>query len=72
MNDHVAERPAEPEGQIYILAASVLSLLIGSGAMFLVVVALKSIAEEFGWPRAVPSLAFSLQFVGSGFGGMVI
>ena len=60
---------AEPAGQIYVLAASVLTLLIGSGAMFLVVVALKPIAAEFSWPRAVPSLAFSLQFLGAGFGG---
>ena len=59
----------EPAGQFYILAASVLTLLIGSGAMFLVVVALKPIAAEFSWPRQVPSLAFSLQFLGAGFGG---
>ncbi len=65
-------RAGEPEGQFYILAASVLSLLVGSGAMFLVVVALKPIAAEFGWPRAVPSLAFSLQFVGAGLGGMTM
>ena len=51
------------------LAASVMTLLIGSGAMFLVVVALKPIAAEFSWPRQVPSLAFSLQFLGAGFGG---
>ncbi len=62
----------EPAGQIYVLAASVLTLLIGSGAMFLVVVALKPIAAEFSWPRAVPSLAFSLQFLGAGFGGFLM
>ena len=59
----------EPAGQFYVLAASVMTLLIGSGAMFLVVVALKPIAAEFSWPRQVPSLAFSLQFLGAGFGG---
>lgn len=63
---------AEAEGRSLVLTASVLALLVGSGAMFLVVVALKPIAEEFGWPRAVPSLAFSLQFVGSGLGGMAM
>ena len=62
----------EPAGQIYVLVASVLTLLVGSGAMFLVVVALKPIAAEFSWPRAVPSLAFSLQFLGAGFGGFVM
>lgn len=66
------DRPQEPDGQFYILAASVLTLLIGTGAMFLVVVALKPIAAEFDWPRAVPSLAFSLQFVGSGLGAMTL
>ena len=64
--------PGEPAGQIYVLVASVLTLLIGSGAMFLIVVALKPIAAEFSWPRAVPSLAFSLQFIGAGFGGFVM
>ena len=64
--------PGEPAGQIYVLVASVLTLLIGSGAMFLVVVALKPIAAEFSWPRQVPSLAFSLQFLGAGFGGFLM
>ncbi len=67
-----SEWPQEPRGQIHVLVASVLTLLCGSGAMFLVVVALKPIAGEFGWPRAVPSFAFSLQFVGAGFGGMMM
>ena len=51
------------------LAASVMLLLVTVGGMFLIVVALKEVAQEFGWPRAVPSLALTLQFVGSGFGG---
>ena len=72
MANPTPDRAPEPAGQVHVLAASVLTLLCGSGAMFLVVVALKPIAEEFGWPRAVPSLAFSLQFVGAGFGGMAM
>ena len=40
--------------------------------MYLIVVALKDVAMEFGWPRAVPSFAFSLQFIGSGFGGVLM
>ena len=59
----------EPAGQSHVLVASVLTLLIGSGAMFLVVVALKPIAAEFSWPRQVPSMAPSLLFLGAGFGG---
>jgi MFS family permease len=55
-----------------ILVASVWLLTISAGGMFLIVVALKPIALEFGWPRAVPSLAFSLQFIGSGVGGLLM
>jgi MFS family permease len=45
-------------------------MAVGSGAMYLVVVALKPIAAEFGWPRAVPSLCYSLALLGAGFGGL--
>ena len=38
----------------------------------MIVVALKDMATDFSWPREVPSLAFSLQFVGSGFGGLIM
>ena len=58
--------------RLIILIGSVTLLLISAGGMFLVVVALKDMAMEFGWPRAVPSFAFSLQFIGSGFGGIVM
>ena len=47
-------------------------LMVSGGGMFMIVVALKEIAMEFGWPRAVPSFAFSMQFIGSGFGGIVM
>jgi len=58
--------------RLIILIGSITLLLISAGGMYLVVVALKDMAMEFGWPRAVPSLAFSLQFLGSGFGGIVM
>ena len=45
-------------------------LLVGAGSTYIIVVGLKPIAQEFGWPRSVPSLAFSMQFVGSGLGGI--
>jgi len=47
-------------------------LFITGGGMFMIVVALKEMAMDFGWPREVPSLAFSLQFIGSGFGGLIM
>jgi MFS family permease len=58
--------------RVTVLAGSVAMLLISGGGMYLIVVALKEVATEFGWPRAVPSFAFSLQFIGSGFGGIVM
>lgn len=58
--------------RIYVLIGSVAMLFISGGGMYLIVVALKDVAAEFDWPRAVPSFAFSLQFIGSGFGGIVM
>ena len=58
--------------RIWILCGSVALLFISGGGMYLIVVALKDVAMEFGWPRAVPSFAFSLQFIGSGFGGVLM
>jgi MFS family permease len=55
-----------------VLLASVLLFLVGMGGMFQLAVALKPMAEDFGWPRAVPSIAFSLQFLGSGVGGIAM
>lgn len=40
-----------------VLIASLLFMLIGTGSIYFIVVALKLIAEDFGWPRAVPSIA---------------
>ena len=55
-----------------VLAASVLSLMVGQGALFLLVVSLKDIATTFNWPRVVPSLGYALQFVGAGLGGILM
>lgn len=55
-----------------VLAASVLTMFAGTGSIHLVVVALKPIASEFGWPRAVPSAAFALQYFGGGVGGIIM
>jgi MFS family permease len=58
--------------RLLILIGSVGMLFVSGGGMFTIVVALKDIAMEFGWPRAVPSFAFSLQYIGSGIGGIVM
>ena len=53
-----------------VLAASLLFLMIGTGSVYFLVVALKLISAEFDWPRAVPSMAYSLQYFGAGAGGI--
>ncbi|MGH6895345.1 MAG: MFS transporter [Geminicoccaceae bacterium] len=58
-----------PYGWIVALASMVM-MAVGAGATYLVIVALKPIALEFGWPRAVPSLCYSLALLGAGFGGL--
>lgn len=65
--DHA--NPPDPHRK-WILFGSVAMLFISGGGMYLIVVALKEVALEFGWPRAIPSFAFSLQFIGSGIGGV--
>jgi len=55
-----------------VLAGSVTMLLVSAGGMYRIVVALEDVAQGFGWPRAVPSFAFSLQFIGSGIGGIIM
>ena len=57
--------------RLYVLIGSVLLLLVSAGGMFLVVVSMKELQDLFG-SRSAPSLAFSLQFIGSGFGGIVM
>lgn len=63
--------PPDPRRK-WVLFGSVAMLFISGGGMYLIVVALKATASEFDWPRAVPSFAFSLQFIGSGFGGVIM
>ena len=53
-----------------VLAASLLFMIIGTGSVFFLVVALKQISAEFQWPRAIPSIAYSLQYFGAGIGGI--
>ncbi len=53
-----------------VLAASLVFMLIGTGSIYFLVVALKLITAEFDWPRAVPSTAYALQYLGGGVGGI--
>ena len=56
----------------WVVAASTLMMSVGYGGSYLVVVGLKPIAAEFGWPRSVPSLAHTLAWIGAGFGGVLM
>jgi len=53
-----------------VLIASLMFMLIGTGSIYFIVIALKPIAAEFNWPRAVPSIAYALQYAGAGIGGI--
>lgn len=53
-----------------VLVASILFMIVGTGSVYFLVVALKLISAEFGWPRAIPSFAYSLQYFGAGVGGI--
>ncbi|MDA0341132.1 MAG: MFS transporter [Proteobacteria bacterium] len=53
-----------------MLVASLLFMIIGTGSVFFLVVALKLISAEFDWPRSVPSIAYSMQYLGAGVGGI--
>jgi MFS family permease len=55
-----------------VATASLVVLAVGFGAPWITVVALKQIAAEVGGVRSIPSLAASLVWVGSGFGGLLM
>ena len=66
---HTAESIESRAGWI-VAIASLLIMSIGFGTPYVVVVGLKPIAAEMGWPRAVPSLANALAYIGAGVGGI--
>ena len=55
-----------------IVFGSVAIHAIGLGSPIILWVALKPIAADFDWPRAVPSLAYSLMMIGAGTGGIAM
>ena len=54
------------------LIAAVGLMTIGSGAMYIVVVVLPMVQEEFGIDRAGASLPYTLTMLGFGFGGILM
>jgi hypothetical protein len=59
-SEYVGARSIERQYGWVVAIASMVMMAVGGGANYLVIVALKPIAAEFGWPRAVPSLALLL------------
>lgn len=53
-----------------VLVASLAFMVVGTGSIYFLVVALKLISGEFHWPRAIPSAAYALQYFGGGVGGI--
>ena len=67
--------PTDPHAALKrnsVLIASMLFMIVGTGSIYFLVVALKLISAEFGWPRAVPSIGYSLQYFGGGIGGTLL
>ena len=67
----------EPEANrralgIAVLVVSTYLVMTANGGMFLLVVSLKQMAGDFGWPRTVPSLAYAFFFAGTGIGGIAM
>ena len=61
-----------PRYRYVVLLVSIFLVLSANGSMFVLVVGLKQIALDFGWPRSVPSFAYSCLFLGTGVGGIVM
>ncbi|MFO1189552.1 MAG: MFS transporter [Alphaproteobacteria bacterium] len=55
-----------------LVAGSVVILVVGTGAIYLLVTGLKVIAVEFGWPRSVPSTAYAANYIGGALGGVAM
>ena len=53
-----------------VCTAALLLVFFGQGAMFVLNVELKPIAESMGWPRELPSLGYTAAFFGAGIGAL--
>ena len=70
---YTAKKSEHEEWYPYVvLVTSLYLMVVGSGSIYMLVAALKPIAAEFQWPRSVPSMAYALQFIGGGVGGIIM
>jgi MFS family permease len=68
------QSPASVETRESWVVASValLTMMMAFGAAWIIAVALKDVAAEFGGTRSVPALASALAWLGSGTGGIIM
>jgi len=60
-------------GKSWLMAAvAIVLLFVSFGSIFIIVVALKEMAAEYGDQRAVPALAYSLAWLGGAVGGIAM
>jgi len=55
-----------------LAVVSMLAIAVGVGGLYLPVVAMAPMAAEFGNQRQIPSLAYTLAYIGTGFGGIAM
>ncbi len=55
-----------------VASVALLVMMMAFGAAWIIAVALKDVAAEFGGTRSVPALASSLAWLGSGTGGIIM
>jgi MFS family permease len=55
-----------------VVAASLGYLVMAYGSSHLIIVSLKPMADLYGWPRWIPSLAYSALMIGAGVGGIIM
>ncbi|MDP6567027.1 MAG: MFS transporter [Alphaproteobacteria bacterium] len=53
-----------------VAVVSTMMIAVAFGTSYLVVVGLKPIAADFGWPRQIPSAAYAMALFGAGIGGI--
>ena len=56
----------------WVVIATTLMISVAFGSSYLVVVGLKPIAADFGWPRQIPSAGYALAMFGAGVGGILM
>lgn len=70
-SDSATDSVETPYGWV-VVAASLAMITVAFGTSYMVVVGLKPIAADFGWPRWVPSAAYSAILLGAGVGGVLM